>query len=76
VELIAQRSLRQVCDLAEAHPEWLKPRWQGQPEVWRDLLRAAADGEPRALQRARLRGQTLLAAEARRTASDGQRRPA
>jgi hypothetical protein len=76
VELIAQRTLRQVCDLAEAHPEWLKPRWQGQPEVWRDLLRAAADGEPRALQRARLRGQTLLAAEARRTASDSQRRPA
>ena len=75
VELIAQRTLRQVRDLAEAHPEWLKPRWQAQPQVWRDLLRAAADGEPRALQRARLRGQTLLAAEARHTAASGRREP-
>jgi hypothetical protein len=75
VELIAQRTLRQVCDLAETHPEWLQPRWQGQPEVWRDLLRAAAQGDPRALERARLRGQTLLAAESRRAASEGEREP-
>lgn len=74
VQLLAQRTLRQVCDLAQAHPEWLRPRWQSRPDVWRDLLLGAAQGETRALQRARLRGQTLLAAEARQAAGAGRER--
>ena len=75
VQLLAQRTLRQVCDLAEAHPEWLRPRWQGRPEVWRDLLLAAAEGESRSLERARLRGQALLAAEAHHAVAGTRARP-
>lgn len=75
VQLLAQRTLRQVCDLAQAHPQWLKPRWQARPDVWGDLLLAAAQGETRALERARLRGQTLLAADARHAAGGAGERP-
>ena len=73
VQHLAQLTLRQVCELAHAHPEWLQPRWPGRADVWRGLLQAAAQGETRALERARLRGQTLLAAETRRAA--GMPRP-
>ena len=30
--------LRQIHDLAEAHPEWLQPRWATRPQFWRELL--------------------------------------
>ena len=70
VALIAQRTLGQVRSLAAAHPEWLRPRWLGQPRVWRELLMAARTDDPSALWRARLRGQTLLAAETRACATE------
>src|SRR5437763_16844725 len=41
------------------------PRWPTRVRVWRELLLAAAAGEAPALERARLHGLTLLAAEAR-----------
>jgi hypothetical protein len=63
--LISRYTLRQIQTLAESHPEWLRPRWAGRAQVWRELLLAAAGGEGAALERARLRGLTLLAAEAR-----------
>src|SRR6266513_2776416 len=63
--LIAHLGLRQIQALAEAHPEWLRPRWPTRVRVWRELLLAAAAGEALALERARLHGLTLLAAEAR-----------
>jgi hypothetical protein len=63
--LIAQLSLLQIEALAESHREWLKPRWPARVKVWRELLQAAAAGEGPALERARLHGLTLLAAEAR-----------
>jgi hypothetical protein len=63
--LISQYTLRQIHTLAENHPEWLRPRWPARVQVWRELLLAAASGEAAALERARLRGLTLLAAEAR-----------
>jgi len=63
--LIAHLGLRQIQALAEAHPEWLRPRWPTRVRVWRELLLAAAAGEAPALERARLHGLTLLAAEAR-----------
>ena len=58
-------SLRQMQMLAESHLEWLRPRWPARVQVWRDLLLAAACGDTPALERAKLRGVTLLAAEAR-----------
>ena len=66
--LIAGCTLRHIHSLAERHPEWLRPRWPAQPQLWRGLLLAAGSGEPRALARARLHGLTMLAAEARRAA--------
>ena len=63
--LIGRYTLRQIQVLAERRPEWLKPRWPTRVQVWRELLLAAAAGEAAALERARLRGLTLLAAEAR-----------
>lgn len=61
--LISAFTLRQIQALAERRLAWLRPRWPARIEVWRDLLIAAASGEGRALERARLRGLTHLAAE-------------
>jgi len=63
--LIGGHTLRQIQALAESHPEWLRPRWPARVQVWRELLLAAAAGEAARLERARLRGLPLLAAEAR-----------
>ena len=63
--LIARYTLRQIQALADGHPEWLRPRWPARVQVWRELLLAAVSGEATALERARLRGVTLLAAEVR-----------
>lgn len=63
--LIGALTLRRVHALAERHPEWLRPRWPGRPQVWRLLLAAAAAGEARSLEQAQMHGLTLLAAEAR-----------
>jgi hypothetical protein len=63
--LIGHYSLRQIQALAETHPQWLKPRWPARVQVWRELLLAAASGEAPVLERARLHGLTLLAADAR-----------
>ena len=65
---IAALTLRRVHALAERHPEWLRPRWPGRPQVWRELLTAADAGEPRALEQAHMHGLTLLAAEVRAAA--------
>lgn len=62
---IGQYTLPQIQSLGESHPQWLRPRWPARVQVWRELLLAAAAGEGRALERARLRGLPLLAAEAR-----------
>lgn len=63
--LIARCTLRQIQALADGHPEWLRPRWPARVQVWRELLLAAVSGEATGLERARLRGVTLLAAEVR-----------
>ena len=62
---IARYTLRRIQILAESHPEWLRPRWPARVQVWRELLLAAACADAHALERAKLRGLTLLAAEAR-----------
>ena len=63
--LIGRYTLRQIQALAVSHHQWLRPRWPARVQVWRELLLAAASGDAAALERARLRGFTLLAAEAR-----------
>lgn len=62
---IARYTLPQIQTLAECHSGWLAPRWPSRAQLWRELLRAAAAADPAGLERVRLRGLTLLAAEAR-----------
>ena len=62
--LVAACTLRQVLELAEMHPEWLQPRWAARPSIWRELLVSAVSGDALAIERARMRGLQLLAAEA------------
>jgi hypothetical protein len=65
VQELSRNTLGQVRSLALRHPHWLRPRWTAQPGMWREFLAAAASGDPARLERARLRGQTLLAGETR-----------
>jgi hypothetical protein len=74
VAVIGHLTLRQIEALAGSHPEWLRPRWPARVQVWRELLLAATCGEPAALERARLRGLTLLAAETRLASTAGAAR--
>jgi len=67
--LIGRYTLCQIQALGERRAEWLKPRWPARVPMWRELLLAAAGGESAPLERARLRGLTLLAAEARLAAA-------
>jgi hypothetical protein len=63
--LISTCTLTQIHELAERHPEWLRPRWPNRVRVWRELLLAAASGEVVALENARMHGLQLIAAECR-----------
>jgi hypothetical protein len=65
VQQLCGCTLGQVRTLALRYSHWLRPRWTAQPSLWRELFAAAASGEPLRLERARLRGQTLVAAETR-----------
>jgi hypothetical protein len=63
--LIRACTLRQIHDLAERQSGWLRPRWPTRVKVWREMLLAASSGDSLALERARMHGLQLLAAEAR-----------
>ena len=63
--LISACTLPQIHELAERHPEWIRPRWPNRIRVWRELLLAAASGDVIALENARMHGIQLLAAECR-----------
>ncbi len=58
-------TLSRLMRLAETRSEWLRPRWENRPKVWFDLLQTASQGESGALDRVRVRGLQLLAADAR-----------
>ncbi len=64
-ELIGTCTLRQVTQLAESRPHWLRPRWAERLPIWRELLCCASAGEASALERIHHRGIQLLAAEVR-----------
>ncbi len=66
--LVSSCTVKQIYDLAERHTDWLKPRWASRSRVWREMLLAAASGEGIALERARMHGLQLLAAEVRAAA--------
>jgi hypothetical protein len=57
-------SLSRLTHLAENRTQWLRPRWESRPRVWCNLLRTARVGDSRAVERLRIRGLQLLAADA------------
>jgi hypothetical protein len=61
--LLKACSMGQVTELANQHSGWLRPRWAARVKIWRELLSAAISGEGVALDKARLHGWQLLAAE-------------
>jgi hypothetical protein len=65
VKLVGSLTLSQLDDFAEKHPAWLKPFWLQRVFIWSELLLAATAGEGPSLQRARLHGLQVLAADAR-----------
>jgi hypothetical protein len=60
-ERIAATRLADLERLAELAPGWIVPRWEQQPNVWRQLIGAACRGQPLLLRQAQLRGLQLLA---------------
>jgi hypothetical protein len=60
--LIAGTRLRDLEARAELCPGWIRPRWEDRPEIWRQLLAAAAPSCPTSLRQMHLRGLQLLAA--------------
>lgn len=60
--LIASKRLRELEAMADLCPDWIRPRWEARPEVWRQLLSAAVPIRPAALRQLHLRGLQLLAA--------------
>jgi hypothetical protein len=74
VQDLSQHTLGQVRALAVRHPHWLQVRWAHSPSMWHELLSAAAAADTPRLERARLRGQRVLAAQLRARPGVPQRR--
>jgi hypothetical protein len=71
-ERIAASRLGDLEALAERAPGWIVPRWEQQPNVWRQMLAAGCRAQPQLLRQAQLRGLQLLArANAGQGAADG-----
>ncbi|HEY4972722.1 MAG TPA: hypothetical protein VII41_03880, partial [Steroidobacteraceae bacterium] len=71
-ERIAASRLADLETLAELCPGWIVPRWEAQPNVWRQLIEAGCRGQPQQLRQAQLRGLQLLArAGAARSGAEG-----
>jgi hypothetical protein len=60
-ERIAACPLAQLEALAELCPAWVVPRWELQPNIWRQLIQAALAERAAPLRAVQLRGLQLLA---------------
>jgi hypothetical protein len=69
--LLGACTVAQVHELAERHCGWLRPRWLTRVRLWRQMLVAAAEDDAVTLERSRMQGLQMLAAEA----WDGGRHP-
>jgi len=65
LNVIGGCTLSRLMRLAETRSEWLRPRWENRTAIWCDLLRMAGNAAPGTLERVRVRGLQLLAADAR-----------
>ena len=54
-----------VHELAERGAGWLRPRWLKRVRLWRQMLVAAAEDDAAALERSRVHGLQMMAAEVR-----------
>ena len=59
---IAALRLQDLDWLAHNRPGWVRPRWEAQPRVWRNLLLAAGNPDGERLTQVSLRGLQLMAA--------------
>lgn len=62
--LLGACSVPQVHELAERNSGWLRPRWLKRARLWREMLVAAAEDDVVTLERSRMQGLQMLAAEA------------
>jgi hypothetical protein len=69
--LLGACTVPQVHELAEHCVEWLRPRWLKRIGLWRQMLLAAAEDDPAALERSRMQGLQMMAAEARHAIHHG-----
>jgi hypothetical protein len=62
--LLGACTVSQVHELAEQGSGWLRPRWLKRVWLWRQMLVAAAEDDVATLERSRMQGLQMLAAEA------------
>jgi hypothetical protein len=70
--LLGTCSVTQVHALAERGCGWLRPRWLKRTRLWRQMLVAAAEDDVVMLERSRMQGLQMLAAEAWEAAHHGR----
>ena len=61
--LLGACTVAQVHELAERGSGWLRPRWLKRIRLWRQMLVAAAEDDVVALERSRMQGLQMVAAE-------------
>jgi hypothetical protein len=62
--LLGACTVSQIHELAERGSGWLRPRWLKRLRLWRQMLVAAAEDDVATLERSRMQGLQMLAAEA------------
>lgn len=71
-DLLGACTVSQVHELAERGCGWLRPRWLKRVRLWRQMLVAAAEDDVVTLERSRMHGLQMLAAEAWEAAHHGR----
>lgn len=61
-ERLAGLHLHDLDWLAQCRPGWVRPRWERNPQIWRQLLEAAEDPDGARMVQVGLRGLQLMAA--------------
>jgi hypothetical protein len=59
-KIIAELRLQELQHIAANHFDWIRPRWESRPEVWRRLLAAAKDANALPLNSLGLQGLHLF----------------
>jgi hypothetical protein len=72
-ERLAGLQLHDLDWLAQCRPGWVRPRWERNPQIWRQLLEAAAEPGGGRLAEVSLRGLQLMAAGLLATNPAGER---